>query len=91
VTRIRTGLLIIRAWDEPGSSSPLRTQIRLTADVSQGFERSLTVAEEEAVVEVVRVWLSERWPTHTTSRTIPAIRNSHAGVALGSRSGHGSE
>jgi hypothetical protein len=59
VTRIHTGLLIIRTWDEPGSSSPLWAQIRLTADASQGFERSLTAAEEEAVVEVVRVWLSE--------------------------------
>jgi hypothetical protein len=44
---------------EPGSSSPLRAQIRLTTDVSVGIERSLTVAREEAVVEVVQAWLSE--------------------------------
>jgi hypothetical protein len=50
--------LIIRAWVEPGSSSPLRAQIRLTTDVSQGFEQSLTVAEKDAVVEAVRAWLS---------------------------------
>lgn len=55
----RTGLLIIRAWVEPGSCSPLRAQIRLTTDVSRGFERSLTVAQEEAVVEAVHAWLSE--------------------------------
>jgi hypothetical protein len=59
VTKPRTGLLIIRAWVEPGSSSPLRAQIRLTTDVSRGLERSLTVAQEEAVVEAVQAWLSE--------------------------------
>jgi hypothetical protein len=57
VTRSRIGLLIIRAWVEPGSRSPLRAQIRSTTDVSQGLEHSLTVAEEEATVEAVRAWL----------------------------------
>jgi hypothetical protein len=55
----RTGLLIIRAWVEPGSTSPLRAQIRSTTDVSQGFEHSLTVAQAEATMEAVRAWLSE--------------------------------
>jgi hypothetical protein len=59
VTNTRTGLLLIRAWVEPGSSSPLRAQIRVTTDVSRGFERSLTVVQEEAVVEAVQAWLSE--------------------------------
>jgi hypothetical protein len=59
VTQTRTGLLIIRAWAEPGSSPPLRVQIRLTADVSLGVERSETFAEADAVVEVVRAWLLE--------------------------------
>ncbi len=59
MTTPRTGLFIIRAWVEPGSSSPLRVQIRLTTDVSQGFERDLTVALEEAVIATVRAWLSE--------------------------------
>jgi hypothetical protein len=59
VTTSRTGLFIIRAWVEPGSSSPLRAQIRRTTDVSQGFEQGLTVAEKEAVVEAVQAWLSE--------------------------------
>jgi hypothetical protein len=59
VTRSRIGLLIIRAWVEPGSPSPLRAQIRCTTDVSQGLEYSLTVAEEEATVEAVRAWLSQ--------------------------------
>ena len=54
-----TGLLIIRAWAEPGSSSPLRVQIRLTTDVSLGVERRQTIADADAVVEVVRAWLQE--------------------------------
>jgi hypothetical protein len=38
---------------------PLRAQIRLTTDVSHGFERSLTVAQKESVVEAVHAWLLE--------------------------------
>jgi hypothetical protein len=59
MTRPHTGLFIIRAWVEPGSSSPLRAQIRLTTDVAHGFARGLTVAREEEVVEAVQAWLSE--------------------------------
>ena len=59
MTSTRTGLLIIRAWIEPGSSSPLRAQIRLTTDVSGGLDRSLSVAQEETVVEAVQAWLSQ--------------------------------
>jgi len=55
----RTGLLIIRAWAEPGSSSPLRVQIRLTTDVSLGVQRRETITDTDAVVEVVRAWLLE--------------------------------
>jgi hypothetical protein len=59
VTRTRTGLFVIRAWVEPGSSSPLRVLIRLTTDVAHGFERNLTLAQEEEVVEAVQAWLSQ--------------------------------
>jgi hypothetical protein len=59
VTKTRTGLLIIRAWAEPGSSSPLRAQIRLTTDVSLGVERSETITEADAVIEIVQIWLLE--------------------------------
>ncbi len=55
----RIGLFLIRAWIEPGSSSPLRVQIRRTTDVSQGFEQRLTVADREAVVAAVQAWMSE--------------------------------
>jgi hypothetical protein len=59
VAKTRTGLLIIRAWAEPGSSSPLRVQIRLTTDVSLGVEGTETITEADTVVEVVRAWLLE--------------------------------
>jgi hypothetical protein len=59
VARPRTGLLIIRAWIEPGSSSPLRIQLRIATDVSAGFEESRTLTREEAVIEAVQSWLSD--------------------------------
>ncbi len=59
MAKTRTGLLIIRAWTEPGSSSPLRVQIRLTTDVSLGVERSETTAEADAAIEIVQTWLRE--------------------------------
>ncbi|MCA1693534.1 MAG: hypothetical protein LC749_01710 [Actinobacteria bacterium] len=55
----RTGLLIIRAWTEPGSSEPLRAQVRLTTDVPAGFQHTLTVSRAEAVCDAVRVWLAD--------------------------------
>ena len=55
----RTGLLIIRAWIEEGSSKPLRAQVRISTDVSNGFERTLTLAEPEAVRDTVLEWLDQ--------------------------------
>jgi hypothetical protein len=59
VTRTRTALLIIRAWVKPGSTSPLRAQIRLTTDGTHGFERSLTLTQAEKVVAAIQAWLLE--------------------------------
>ena len=59
MTKRRIGLFLVRAWIEPGSSSPLRAQIRRTTDVSRGFDQRLTVAEKEAVVAAVQAWMSE--------------------------------
>jgi hypothetical protein len=59
VTQLRIGLFVIRAWIEPGSSSPLRARIYSTTDVSHGFEQRLTVAEREAVVAAVQAWMSQ--------------------------------
>jgi len=52
-----TGLLIIRAYLETESSSPLRAEIRLTSDVSAGIERTLTLVDKDVVAELVRSWL----------------------------------
>ena len=54
-----TGLLIIRAWVEQGSSKPLRAQIRLTTKVGDGFERELTLTEVADVSAVVETWLRD--------------------------------
>ncbi|HEX4529201.1 MAG TPA: hypothetical protein VIA11_07260 [Acidimicrobiia bacterium] len=55
----REGLLIIRAYVEEQSASPLRAHIRLTTDVSAGFERTVTLAEAAAVGTLVQAWLRE--------------------------------
>ena len=55
----RTGLLIIRAWLEQTSFRPLRVHIRLTTDVSSGFERSVTVTDAALVRAVVDSWLDD--------------------------------
>jgi hypothetical protein len=59
MARDRTGLLIIRAWVEEGGAEPLRAQIRLTSDVSAGFERELTFVRAEDVCATVKEWLAD--------------------------------
>jgi hypothetical protein len=56
VTR-RTGLLIIRAWVEDGSTERLRAQIRVTDDLAAGIHRSFTLVQPDPVREVVDTWL----------------------------------
>jgi len=53
----RTGLFIIRAWIEEGSSAPLRAQVRVSTDISSGVERTFTLTRTEAVQGAVREWL----------------------------------
>jgi hypothetical protein len=55
----RTGLMIIRAWVEQGSSQPLRARIRFTTDVGSGFEREMTLADVPAVSAAVELWLQD--------------------------------
>ncbi len=55
----KTGLLIIRAWVEEGSSERLRAQVRSTTDVSRGIERTLTFARTKEVGSAVQDWLAE--------------------------------
>jgi len=54
-----TGLLIIRAWIEPGSSEPLRAQVRLSTDISVGIQRTVTLARPEEVCATVEEWLAD--------------------------------
>ena len=53
----RTGLLVIRAWRESDSPVPLRAEIRVARDVSEGFQQRLTVTDAESVTRVVMDWL----------------------------------
>ena len=55
----KTGLLIIRAWVEVGSSKPLRADVRATTDVSAGFDRAMTHARAEEVGATVQKWLTD--------------------------------
>jgi len=62
VSSDRTALLIIRAWIEPGSAEPLRAQVRLIADVSEGGaggERTVNLTRTDAVCATVREWLDD--------------------------------
>ncbi len=52
------GLLVIRAWVEPGSTEPLRAQVRVCTDVSAGEERTLMLARADAVGAAVQEWLA---------------------------------
>ena len=55
----RTGLLIIRAWIEEGSSAPLRAQLSMTSDVAMGMERTSVHSEIVDVGVEVEAWLRE--------------------------------
>ena len=50
-------LLTIRAWREEGSSNPLRAEVRMTGDVSSGFQILRAVADREHVMDAVKVFL----------------------------------
>ena len=55
----RPGLLIIRAWIEEGSAERLRAQVRMSADVSAGFDRVLTLSRADDVCATVGEWLED--------------------------------
>lgn len=59
MTDRRSALLIVRAWVERGATLPLRAYIRLTQDVSNGFDRTTTVTSPEAGAAVVKGWLED--------------------------------
>ena len=51
--------MIIRAWVEGESSSPLRAQIRIASDVSGGLDRTLTFTASDDVCAAVAAWLRD--------------------------------
>ena len=53
-----TGLLIIRAWVEPGSTAPLRARIQITDDISGGIQ-TLVLAQPNEVERLVSQWLRD--------------------------------
>lgn len=59
MARPPVGMLVVRAWVEPGSTAPLRATIRLTTDTSIGFTSELSLSDADAVTDVVRGWLKE--------------------------------
>ena len=71
VTGDPTGLLIIRAWVEPGSPEPLRAHIRVSADVSAGIERTVTLARPADVCALVQEWLDDMVRTRASAAGHP--------------------
>lgn len=54
------GLMLLRVWSEPGSAQPLRVDIRHTTDLSKGFRGTTTLADVDAVLGAVRLFLETR-------------------------------
>ncbi len=74
-SRLRAALLIVRAWVERGSTRPLRAKIRLTKDVSNGFEKTATVTSPEAGAEMVKEWLEDVLATDQLPDDLQAVRH----------------
>ena len=53
----KTGLLVIRAWQEDGSPVPLRADVRRTLDVTEGLPGLERFVDPDKVCAVVRAWL----------------------------------
>ena len=73
-------LLTIRAWCEEGSPNPLRAEIRMTSDVSSGFQSVWAVAERGQVMDAVKAFLDD---------VMLALSNWTSSVDMASRPGHG--
>lgn len=55
----RIALLIVRARIEAHSVASLQAHVRWTTDVTDGFARSINLADPEAVTQLVRSWLRD--------------------------------
>ena len=49
--------MILRTWREDGSDRSFRAQIRVAMDVASGSSSTVHVADPDAVVEIVRMFL----------------------------------
>lgn len=63
--RGHTGLMVIRAWMEKGSTKPLRAEVRHTSNVSTGFNAEATLTEPDSVVAEVRAFLTKLGTTQS--------------------------
>jgi hypothetical protein len=54
-----TGIFVVRAWLEPGSTQPLRATIRSTGDVARGIEHELTVTDGGVACAHLLRWIEE--------------------------------
>jgi hypothetical protein len=59
VSSNRTGLFMIRAWVEAGSSSPLRATVRISSDIEHGIERTVNLCRPDEVLALVDQWLQQ--------------------------------
>ena len=66
------GLFIVRAWYEPGSTSPFRAQVRITSDISRGLERTLSFSDPQSVQKAIAAWLAGITASPTASNDGPA-------------------
>lgn len=57
MARPRTGLMIIRAWVEPGSVAPLRAHVRRTDELGVTEQFTTTLTDVDAVGALVEAWL----------------------------------
>lgn len=53
----RTGVLVIRAWIEPGGENALRARIISTLDITEQGEGSTVASSPEAITAAVADWL----------------------------------
>jgi hypothetical protein len=69
--RTPNALLVIRAWTEEGSPSPLRIELRHTLDVTRGISDSEWFSDDELVQAAVRAWLEDVLRGRDAAVTMP--------------------
>jgi hypothetical protein len=54
----RTGVLVVRVWDEPGAVEPLRGRVSACLDIKGRRMEELAVHSAQEIESFVRQWLS---------------------------------